>query len=327
MTKRREAMERLLGKGAAGQGEAPAAPPKSPPREAVRAGAVRTMGLALDRLGAMGPGEAVEEIDTALCEPSFVRDRIEDGDDEEVDRSGGIAELAASIAEGGQAVPILVRPHPERPGRYQIAYGHRRWRACRHLGRPVRAIVRPLDDDALVVAQGRENNERRDLSFIERAEFAATLVRRGTSRAVVGRALAVDKSELARLLAVAEGLPSGLARAIGRAPKAGRPRWLRLLELARGEAAATALAAAARVQHLSTDARFRAVLDAVTPPAEPDGDAVGEGIPVRIRRGPRETVITVDEVRAAGFGEFVAERMGELYAQFCGGGTIRERDL
>jgi ParB family chromosome partitioning protein len=312
MTKRREAMERLLQGGAAPavpQGAGAPVTQGAGPAAGVRAGAVRTMGLALEGIGA---AEAVEEIDAALCEPSFVRDRLED------DEEAGIAALAESIAEGGQAVPILVRPHPAALGRYQIAYGHRRWVACRRLGRPVRAIVRPLDDDALVVAQGRENNERRDLTFIERAEFAAALRRRGVPRAVIGRALAVDKSELARLLAVADGLPDGLARAIGRAPKAGRPRWLHLVEFCRPDGAAErALAAVETARHLSTDGRFKAVLDALAPDAA--GTVLPDDLPIRVRSGPRTTVITVDEVRANGFGRYLGERIEALYEAYRNG--------
>lgn len=41
----------------------------------------------------------------------------------------------------------------------------------------MKAIVRNLSDDELVVAQGIENTERANLSFIEQAFFAATLKR------------------------------------------------------------------------------------------------------------------------------------------------------
>jgi ParB family transcriptional regulator, chromosome partitioning protein len=44
--------------------------------------------------------------------------------------------------------------------------------ALRDLGQPVRALVRDFDDAALVMAQGQENGARRDLSFIEKANFA-----------------------------------------------------------------------------------------------------------------------------------------------------------
>ena len=50
--------------------------------------------------------------------------------------------------------------NPQQEGRYQIAYGHRRLRAAIELGRPVRAIVKPLTDEQLVVAQGQENSAR-----------------------------------------------------------------------------------------------------------------------------------------------------------------------
>ena len=54
----------------------------------------------------------------------------------------------------------------------------------------------------LVLAQGKENSERRDLSFIERAMFAVHLEERGFDRNVVMAALSVDKSEAAKLFAV-----------------------------------------------------------------------------------------------------------------------------
>jgi ParB/RepB/Spo0J family partition protein len=47
--------------------------------------------------------------------------------------------LVASIRDQGQRTPILLRPHPDDLGRYQIAFGHRRYRALQTLGRPVKA--------------------------------------------------------------------------------------------------------------------------------------------------------------------------------------------
>ena len=295
----------------------------------VRSGAVRTMGLALDRL--TDPAAALEsviEIETGLIDPSFVRDRLDDpdpssGSEEAADEDPtGIEALARSIAEGGQAVPILVRPHPDDAGRYQIAYGHRRWRACRMLGRPVRAIVRPLGDEDLVLAQGRENNARRDLTFIERAHFAAALVGRGMARPVAGKALGVDKSELARLLAVAGGLPEGLALLIGRAPKAGRPRWLRLVELIKADAggAEAALTVAAASSHLASDARFKAVFEALTARQRAAGPLLrapaADPAPVEVAHKAGHTVITIDTAKAPEFGVFVAGQMEALYRRF-----------
>ena len=49
----------------------------------------------------------------------------------------------------------------------------------RSWGRPVKAVVKKLGDEELVIAQGQENNERQDLSYIEKARFAHRLGKRG----------------------------------------------------------------------------------------------------------------------------------------------------
>ena len=329
MTKRRAAMERLLHVETAATNASGEVRPAAP----VRSGAVRTMGLALDRITDPAEArEAVIELDTAILDPSFVRDRLDEAEPDDFEAPAqidptGLAALARSIAEGGQAVPILVRPHPSIDGRYQIAYGHRRWLACKTLGRPVRAIVRNLDDEALVLAQGRENNARRDLTFIERAQFAAALVARGMARPTVGKALGVDKSELARLLAVAGGLPEGLAPLIGRAPKAGRPRWLRLVDLCRSEGPKAAFTAARAAAHLPTDERFKTVFDALAmrrtaarAADAPAPVALAENAPMTVSRGPGRTVITIDSRKAPAFAAFVEERLDALYREFCASG-------
>ena len=214
------------------QEEAPAPPARA------ASGAVKAMGLSLNSMAkeveearvlrqALQDGERVVQLETDTIAESFVNDRLTD---EERDDPDFLA-LIDSIRESGQQVPILVRPSDE-PGRYQVAYGHRRLKAARRLGRPVSAIVKTLSDDELVLAQGKENAERRNLSFIERAMFARTLSDRGFDRKLVSEALGgLLKSEMSRLLQVAEAVPSVIARAIGPAPKAGRDRWMALAEL------------------------------------------------------------------------------------------------
>lgn len=211
------------------------------PRSA--SGAVKAMGLSLGGLSreieearklkeSLDSAERVSNIDTALVDTSFVTDRLDHGArDEEFEA------LVASIEQSGQQVPVLLRPHPEKQGRYQTAYGHRRVRATARLGVPVLAIVRPLSDIELVLAQGKENSERRDLSFIERALFAHELIARGFERGMVQDALSLHKAEMTRFLQVAEAVPEHIVRAIGAAPKIGRPRWMALAELLKSEAA------------------------------------------------------------------------------------------
>ena len=236
----------------------------SPVAERVPSGAVRAMGLSLGRIGENAAkaealeqqitrGEIVQDLDPVLIEPSFIEDRLARTADIEFRR------LVDSIGTSGQQAPILVRPHPERPGYYQVAYGHRRLSACVELAQKVKAIVRSLTDIQLVVAQGKENAERRNLSFIERAQFAAHLEQKGFERPVIQAALAVHPAELTRLLSVARSIPAEIIVAIGPSPRAGRPRWMELATLL-GTDGGTELMATIigqpSFQRLSSDARF-----------------------------------------------------------------------
>ncbi|MCP4328308.1 MAG: ParB/RepB/Spo0J family partition protein [Alphaproteobacteria bacterium] len=79
--------------------------------------------------------------------------------------------LAGSIREMGVLQPILVRPHPDIAGAYEIVAGERRWRAAQRAGvHEIPALVRDLADrDALEVALV-ENIQRENLSPLEEAQ-------------------------------------------------------------------------------------------------------------------------------------------------------------
>lgn len=244
-TKRRDALKALFETGPAMEPDEAMTPapeqkgmgPRGPiPRGTVprqSSGAVKAMGLALGGLTEevaaarelkqeLERSGRIVELDPAAIDKALVSDRLsreETGDE-------AFAGLVESIRQSGQQVPVLVRPHPDKEGRYQTAYGYRRIRACARLERPVRAVIRALTDDELIMAQGKENSERRNLSFIERAMFAHALVGRGFKRKVVEEALSLHKAEMARLMQVADAMPTGMAKYIGPAPKIGRPRWL-----------------------------------------------------------------------------------------------------
>ena len=304
----------------------------SPPRRAepVRPGALRTMGLSLKQMSAeaddaralraqLESGQQVVELDPGLVDPSFVADRIP------VERDPGFDGFVQSIAEAGQQVPILVRPHPDAAGRYQAAYGHRRLRAAAALRRNVRAIVRTLTDTELVVAQGKENGERRDLSFIERATFAAHLEARGFERPTIMVALGVDKADLSRLIALAKAVPGDVVRAIGPAPKTGRPRWTQFVELfeAHPEAADRLASAIAETSFVEADSdrRFALALGAlrthpVARAAEAWHDAEGRAV-VRIETSATATRLVVDERLGPGFGAFLVDRLAHLHREFA----------
>jgi len=195
--------------------------------EYTRHGASRSMLISLEEMAdnakKMLAGEAIMEIDPALIDPSFAQDRMAAFEPE-----GADAGFVAAIKEQGQLVPILLRKHPDKDGRYQPAYGRRRIAAGRHLGIKVRAIVKDLSDEQLVVAQGQENESRNALTFIEKCRFAATLESQKFSRKVIENALNLDHTHVSRMLQVVEAVPSDLIDWIGAAPEIGRPRWLAL---------------------------------------------------------------------------------------------------
>ncbi len=84
----------------------------------------------------IGSGETIVDLDPNLVDPSSIRDRIDDDEEE-------FALFLESIREKGQHQPVLVRPRPDVPGRYVIVFGRRRVRAAKELGQPVRAIIIP----------------------------------------------------------------------------------------------------------------------------------------------------------------------------------------
>ncbi|WP_430912194.1 plasmid partitioning protein RepB [Methylobacterium sp. sgz302541] len=294
----------------------------------VLAGPVRAMSLSLNRLDedrralqeALVRGETVVDIDPTLIDPSFVKDRLDhDGD--------SFADFKRLIEERGQEVPILVRPHPDRPGRFQVAYGHRRLRAASELGRQVRAVVRALSDSQLVVAQGLENSARQDLTYIEKALFACRLEDRGFERSIIIDALSTDKGELSKLIAVARAVPESIANRIGPAPKAGRRRWLALAEHLKKAAVARAVEKAVSEDafaSLDSDARFVRVAALAAPRDRSDPASTrwaGQGGQATAQISRKGTSVTLAIDRDPSFGDFVASRLDELYAAFLAQGA------
>ncbi|WP_068088814.1 plasmid partitioning protein RepB [Polycladidibacter stylochi] len=173
----------------------------------------------LKQLSSKVEGSAqIVELDTQKVLPSFIADRME------VAFDPAFEALKESISETGQQVPILVRPAPKQEGCYQIAYGHRRWRACQALGIAVKGTIRELTDEELLIAQGQENHERKDLSFIETCLFVRRLAQ-DYPQSLIVKAIGKDKSLVSKYRRLAETVPELYLRSIGPAPKIGRPRW------------------------------------------------------------------------------------------------------
>jgi ParB family chromosome partitioning protein len=261
-------------------------------------------------------GQTVVSLDTSLIDPSPVPDRMAQSEEE-------AALFREAIRTSGQNSPILVRPHPKTPGRFEAAFGHRRLRAARELGIAVKAVVRQLSDEELIIAQGQENSARSDLTFIERARFAARLEERGYGRDVIAQALAVDKAQLSKLIAVATRVPTEIIDWIGPAPSYGRDRWQSLAEGVADHAVrkkALRFVETEKASALDTDKRFAALMDALrerveTPKAETcvadDGTRIAT-----VRRTTRNISLQFDDRIAPQFGNYVHKRLEELYRAY-----------
>lgn len=80
-------------------------------------------------------------------------------------------ELTESIREHGQSSPGILRPHPDKPGRFQLIAGWRRWNACKTMGWPLQAMVRELDDVQALEQLYLENAQRENLRPLDEAEL------------------------------------------------------------------------------------------------------------------------------------------------------------
>lgn len=267
-------------------------------------------------------GEVVIELDPDLIEDSFVSDRL-------VKLDAKFDELVEAIRLRGQDSPILVRPHPANAGKYQIAFGHRRARAAKTLGRAVRAVVKKLDDRDHVIAQGQENSARADLSFIERAMFAGRLEERAFDRETIMAALSADKTTVSKMLSVINRIPKAVVEAIGPALAVGRDRWhdlaTRFDAPENGKRAAEFITQARfldappddRVEILSAFLAGRAVAKASALP-EPmarwqdrEGAAKAD-----IKAGGKKFTIALKAENGPAFGAYITKNLDRLYQAF-----------
>lgn len=255
---------------------------------------------------------AVQEIDPRMIDTGGLRDRL--------DEDSGLEELIASIREYGQQVPVLLRPNPNDPERYQVVYGRRRVAALRQMQQPVKALIRILDDRELIVAQGQENSARRDLSFIERVNFARQMRDMGYERKVICDALHVDKTLISRMISVADRIPEALIVAIGAAPGIGRDRWMKLADILRPDHQEQAISAAIGD---NSDARFEAVMTALTPvrtpstPPQVSPITGAGGTPLgQVKRSRGKAVLTLETRHSAGFEDWLIEHLEELHTRW-----------
>lgn len=85
--------------------------------------------------------------------------------------------LVDSINNNGVLQPILVRPHKEVAGKYQLIAGERRWRAAQKAGlQKIPAIIKNVSDADAAEISLIENIQRENLTPIEEAKAYQTLM-------------------------------------------------------------------------------------------------------------------------------------------------------
>jgi len=323
---------------AVNQAETTPTPPRSPSSAFASRGAFGAVTRTIDDLAAkaeaardiearLTAGEAVIDLDPDKVDASFAADRLTQDDEE-------FQSLVEAIKARGQDSPILVRPNPQTQGRYQVAFGHRRLRAAKVLGRQVRAVVKVLTDRDLVLAQGQENSARANLSFIERALFARRLEDGGYDRETIMSALSIDKSVVSKMISVATRIPERIIEAIGSAASTGRDRWVELASAFQNQSKARgldALIASQEFNDANSDERFNKVLAFLSVTADvpetkkvPDrasttarfwAAANGTRV-VRVTATEKVFLLAIDRRIAPDFGGFLLSRMEQLYADY-----------
>ncbi len=123
--------------------------------------------------------------------------------------------LAQSIAQQGVLQPLVVRPHPQQVGHYEIVAGERRWRAAQRAKlAALPAVIRELDDRATLEIALVENVQREDLTPLEEAEAYRRLIEDFSyGHTDLGKAVGKSRSHIANTLRLL-GLPDQIKQAV-----------------------------------------------------------------------------------------------------------------
>jgi len=115
---------------------------------------------------------------------------------------------------GGNIQPIKVRPLLNKPGRYELIFGHRRHMACLELCLPVFALIENMKDAELFCQMDRENRERSPLKPYEAGLAYARALDEGLfpSARKLAESASIDLSQLGKALALAR-LPGDILSA------------------------------------------------------------------------------------------------------------------
>lgn len=139
-----------------------------------------------------------------------------------------LTDLAQSIREHGVVQPVVARPSPSQPGRYEIIAGERRWRAAQRAGlTEIPLIVRDVNDRTALELAIIENVQRADLNPVEEAQGYQQLIdEHGYTQADLGQVIGKSRSHVANTLRLLK-LPDVIRdMLVGGALSAGHARTL-----------------------------------------------------------------------------------------------------
>ncbi|WP_295807591.1 plasmid partitioning protein RepB [uncultured Nitratireductor sp.] len=294
--------------------------------EYARRGASRSMMQSLDDLAENSmrvlEGDVIVSLDPEKLDPSPYQDRI--GEDPGKDQ-----ELLEAIKEAGQHQPVLVRPNPNDNTRHIIVFGHRRVRVAKKLGQNVRAVIKPLEEIAHVIAQGQENSARDDLSFIEKSLYARRLQESGIDKGTIKSALTIDDTLLSRMLSVAETVPAPVLDALGAAKGIGRDRWedlKKIVQIPAKAAQALELVQSDAFLGLEEGDRFGVLIEKLKvsgarrpkkhPPAESAWSLSNDAVKVSTKDNGKAFTLALKSKDASQFGAYLSNRLERLYQDF-----------
>lgn len=117
-----------------------------------------------------------------------------------------MAELTATVRDVGVIQPVGVVAHPDKPGKWLLHHGERRYRASIDAGlETIPAFVRQRHDK---YEQVIENLQREGLTAMELAMFIDLRLKAGDKKAAIAKALGVDAAVVTNHLALIDAPPS-----------------------------------------------------------------------------------------------------------------------
>lgn len=139
------------------------------------------------------PADGKVPIEFLSANPKNPRRHFDDGE---------LTDLAQSIREHGVVQPVVVRPSPLQPDRYEIIAGERRWRAAQRAGLvDIPIIVRDVNDRTALELAIIENVQRADLNPVEEARGYQQLIdEHNYSQSDLGQVIGKSRSHVANTL-------------------------------------------------------------------------------------------------------------------------------